>query len=119
MAGHVRTTLVPEIMTVSGGIRGAVKLYRLVKPVPSVLMANIVPLPELPKLYVVPYVVPYKVLLDSTKPFGKAPSLKLKLCRTVNPIPLVLRLKTVPAPKLPPFCAVPYRVLPDTTKPDG
>src|SRR5882672_9404598 len=41
-----------------------VKLYKAVKPEPSVLTANTVPAPELP-----PYVVvPYKVLPDKIKP---------------------------------------------------
>src|SRR5258708_7748565 len=99
-----------------GGIRSAVKLYRLVKPVPSVLRAKTIPLRP-PKSHdpPYPYVVPNKVLLDRTKSFGLAPSLQLKLCRTVNPVPLVLSLNTVPMPELPPPDAVPYSVLPDNT----
>ena len=52
-------------------IRAAVKLCRFVKPVPSVLTANTVPLPELP-----PTAVPYRVLPDKINPAcGWAPSL--------------------------------------------
>src|SRR5258708_21677769 len=40
----------------------AVKLYRLVKPVPSVLRANTVPLPPLPPACAVPYrLLPHKI----------------------------------------------------------
>src|SRR6266498_1144280 len=100
----------------------AVKLCRVLKPMPSVLRANTVPAPELP-----PYpVVPYRVLPDKIKPpNGLAPSLlvqgmpghAVKLCRLLKPVPSVLRANTVPAPELPPYPVVPYRVLPDKIKP--
>ena len=68
---------------------GPVKLCRFVKPTPSVSTANTVPLPELP-----PDAVPYRVLPDRISPAdGPAPSLKLKLCRVLKPVPLVLRAK--------------------------
>ena len=48
------------------------KLCRFVKPVPSVLTANTVPLPELPP----PTAVPYRVLPDKINPaYGLTPSL--------------------------------------------
>jgi len=92
-----------------------VKLCRFVKPVPSVLTANTVPLPELPPSLA----VPYRMLPDIIKPAsGLAPSLPLvKLCRFVKLEPSVLRANTVPLPPLPPCAAVPYRVLPDEIKP--
>src|SRR5262249_7935115 len=71
---------------------------RTVKPEPSVLILNIVPLPALPPSDA----VPYSVLPDSNKlPCGNAPSLLLKsrpemdgkLKRFVNPVPLVLTEK--------------------------
>ena len=50
----------------------AIKLCRFVKPVPSVLIPNTVPAPELPPSDV----VPYRVLPDIVKPpAGPAPSL--------------------------------------------
>src|SRR5689334_6350007 len=50
----------------------AVKLYKFVKPVPSVLTAKTVPLPELPPRFA----VPYRVLPDKINPaYGHAPSL--------------------------------------------
>src|ERR1035437_8458731 len=50
----------------------AVKPCRFVKPVPSVLTANTVPLPELPPRFA----DPYRVLPDKIKPLsGLAPSL--------------------------------------------
>src|SRR5437867_685649 len=60
----------------------SVKLWRVIKPVPSVLTANTVPALELPPKYV----VPYKVLPDKTNPArGKAPSLEpMKLYRFVK-----------------------------------
>src|SRR5205809_1096744 len=62
----------------------AVKLCRIVKPVPSVLMANTVPEPELPPICA----VPYSVLPDKTKSWGYCPFLPanvaVKLCRTVK-----------------------------------
>src|SRR5439155_17918939 len=91
----------------------AVKLCRVVKPVPSVLTANTVPLPELPPLPA----VPYRVLPDKITPAdGTAPSLlvkrgpepAVKLCRVVKPVPSVLTANTVPLPELPPSEAVPY-----------
>jgi len=67
---------------------------------------NTVPPPEPPP----PEAVPYSVLPDKTKSLipGPAPSLlvpadvAVKLCRTVNPVPSVLRANTVPLPKPPP-----------------
>ena len=90
----------------------AVKVCRVVKPVPLVLRANTVPLPDIPSD------VPYRVLPDKSKPCGTDPSVPfVKLCKVVNPVPLVLTLNTVPYPELPPFSVVPYRVLPDITNP--
>src|SRR5438477_533555 len=83
----------------------AVKLYRFVKPVPSVLTLNTVPLPELP-----PSAVPYRVLSDKSTPAnGLPPSLPpVKICRVVKPVPLVLTANTVPLPEPPPpLSAVP------------
>ena len=68
-----------------------VKLYKLVRPVPSAWRANTVPLPELPP----DRAVPYRVLPDKSvtnPPAGLAPSLlarvlgsvAVKLCRTVK-----------------------------------
>ena len=86
----------------------AVKLYRVVKPVPSVLTLNTVPSPELPPAHA----VPYRVLPDKIKSFGLPPSLPpAKLCRVVKPVPFVLTLNTVPQPVLPPPDVVPYRLL--------
>ena len=48
----------------------AVKLCRVVKPVPSVLTANTVPLPELPP----EYAVPYRVLPDKINPASRISS---------------------------------------------
>jgi hypothetical protein len=108
-----------------------VKSWSVAKPVPSVFTAKTVPNPPRPPSPA----VPYRVLPDKTKPdHGRAPSLfvglgipliKLiigpvaweKLCRTVKPVPFVLRLNTVPSPELPPWLAVPYRVLPDKISP--
>src|SRR5712691_7626157 len=57
------------------------KLYRFVKPVPSVLTVNTVPLPEVPPKYVAPYRAPAdRIKFDS----GEAPSLSVKLCRVVK-----------------------------------
>src|SRR2546428_294993 len=84
-----------------------IKVCRLVKPVPSVLIANTVPLPELPPKDA----VPYKALPTKIRPaIGCAPSLfvpsepevVVKLYRFVNPVPSVLREKMVPKPELPP-----------------
>src|SRR6266404_4346057 len=99
-----------------------VKLCRFVKPVPLVLMANSVPLPQLPPRFA----VPYRVLPDKTNPAtGLAPSVlvivepvkrgPVKLCRFVKPVPLVLMANTVPLPEVPPPLAVPDRVLPNNT----
>ena len=87
------------------------KLCRFVKPVPSVFTLNTVPLPELPPATA----VPYSVLLDkSNSATGLAPSLMpIKLCRFVKYVPPVLMANTVPLCALPPYLAVPYRVLPD------
>src|SRR6266581_975757 len=75
---------------------------------------NTVPLPALPPRYA----VPYRVLPDNTNPAtGLAPSLRLKLCRVVKPVPSVFRANTVPLPELLPDCAVPYKVLPDKINP--
>src|SRR6266478_461836 len=91
------------------------KLYRVVKSVPSALTRNTVPLPELPP----PPAVPYSVLPDETKQaYGLAPSLpSAKSYRAVKPVPLVLTENTVPKPQSPPHLAVPYKVLPDKIKP--
>ena len=87
-----------------------VKVYRLVKLVPSVLTANTVPLPELPPPKVVPYsVLPDKANWENTL----APSLLVekgageKICRLVKPVPLVFRANTVPELIPPPAFAVP------------
>src|ERR1035441_8455672 len=60
------------------------KLYRVVKPVPLVLMLNTVPPPKLPYSYV----VPYKLGPDKIKPpNAPAPSLTpLNLYRVVKPV---------------------------------
>ena len=73
-----------------------VKLYRFVKPEPSVLMANSVPLLEVPPAIV----VPYSVLPDRVNPAcGSEPSLPpVKLYRLVKNKPLVLTTNTVPLP---------------------
>src|ERR1039458_1662927 len=93
-------------------------------------MANTVPWPELPPNHV----VPYRVLPDKIKPpTGQAPSMlvllgggqtygilvAVKTCRTVKPVPSVLRANTVPLRFVPPQHAVPYKVLPDKTNPDS
>lgn len=94
----------------------AVNLCRFVKPVPSVLILNSVPLfatpPEL--------AVPYRILPDKNNPArGKVPSMTVKLCRFVKPVPSVLMANTVPAFKLPPPpYAVPYKVFPDKINPE-
>src|ERR1019366_9094116 len=91
-----------------------------VKPVPSVLRANTVPLPELPPPLPPLIVVPYRVLPDKINwpVYGQPPSLPpVKVCRVVKPVPLVLMANTVPQPELPPNCVIPYRVLPDTVNP--
>src|SRR6266478_3353451 len=91
---------------------------------PLVLTANTVPWPQLPP----PDAVPYRVSPDKSNPaYGLAPSLlvklgsepdvAVKLCRFVKPMPSVLTANTVPFPELPPWSAVPYRVLPDKINP--
>ena len=96
------------------------KLCKLVKPVPLVLTANTVPLPELPPIIAVPYsVLPTKI----KSACGPTPSLlvefesAVKLCTTVKPVPLVFMANTVPLFALPPLVVVPYRVLPDKINP--
>src|SRR2546428_5128542 len=98
--GAVDSLLVPPALEEL--VLRAVKLYRFVKPVPSVLTLNTVPLPELP-----PSAVPYRVLSDKRTPAnGLPPSLPpVKICRVVKPVPLVLTANTVPYLK--PFSAVP------------
>src|SRR5256885_14144163 len=80
-----------------------VKLYRFVKPVPSVFTLNTVPLPELPP----PAAVPYSVLPDKINPAsGLAPSSgPAKLCNVVKPVPSVLTANTVPPSEPPPSAA--------------
>ena len=53
----------------------AVKLCRVVKPLPSVLTANTVPLPEVPPSIVVPYNL---LLTKSSEAVGFEPSLLVK-----------------------------------------
>ena len=112
LAGHVKMTLAPERIIVSGGA--------LTGPNERL---NTVPQPELP-----PYpAVPYRVLPDKINPaLGPAPSLlvkggepylAVKLCRVEKPVPSVLTANTVPKPELPPYCAVPYSLLPDKINP--
>src|SRR5438093_136064 len=93
----------------------AVKLCRLVKPVPSVSTLNTVPLLELPP----PPAVPYRLLPDKINPPSSAtPSLKpVKLYSVVKPVPSVLTANTVPPSETPPSAVVPYRVLPDKINP--
>src|SRR5258707_6148 len=72
-------------------------MCRFLNSEPSVLTANTVPF-ELPPLTV----VPYNVLLNTTKPLhGVSPSLPLKMCRFVKPEPSVLTAKTVPLAQFP------------------
>ena len=73
-----------------------VKLYKLVKPEPSVLMANNVPLLEVPPAKV----VPYRVWPDKVNPAcGPEPSLPpVKLYRSVKTKVFVLTANTVPLP---------------------
>ena len=108
LASGLAPSLLVELVT-------AVKLYRFVKPVPLVLRANTVPLPQPPPVVAIPYrVLPDRINTDC----GRFPSLPpVKLYRFVKPLPLVLRANTVPLPERPPASAVPYRVLPDTTNP--
>src|SRR5438876_1023325 len=54
----------PPSLLVKSGKPDAVKLYRVVKAVPSVLTANTAPLSELPP----PVAVPYSVSPDKIKP---------------------------------------------------
>ena len=84
----------------------AVKLCKMVKPVPSVLILNITPSPELPPAKA----APYKVLPDMVNlATGEAPSLlkplesvAVKLCRFVKAVPSVLTANTVPLPEIVP-----------------
>ena len=93
----------------------AEKLYRFVKPEPSEVTANTVPWPKLPPRTV----VPYSVLPNQIKPAtGLAPSLMaVKVCRTAKPFPSVLTANAVPQLDIPPFCVVPYIVLPKSINP--
>ena len=66
--------------------------------------------------------VPYRVLPDRINPaYGSAkllPSLTMKVCRFIKPVPSVLTLNT--APPLggsPAYSVVPYKVLPDKINP--
>src|SRR5436190_15543118 len=63
--------------------------------------------------------VPYRVLSDKINSAdGLAPSLPpLKLYGVVKPEPSVLIAKTTPQLELPPYFAVPYKVLPDKINP--
>src|SRR5581483_954535 len=91
---------------------------RMVKPAPLVLTEKTVP-PFVPDPAV--WLVPNNVPPDNTRSqTGKVPSLSpLKECRTLNPVPLVVTLNTVPTPP-PPCAAVPYKFAPDSTRPaDG
>src|SRR5947208_669001 len=86
----------PSLLVAEGSTETVVKLCSFVKPVPLVLTANTVPLPEVPPRTA----VPYKVLPDKINPpNGRAPSLLVaegstetvvKLCSVVKPVPLVL-----------------------------
>src|SRR5581483_11497925 len=68
---------------------------------------NTVPLPKLPPKEV----VPYRMLPDKINPpFGLVPSLGVKLCRVLKPVPLVLTANTVPNPEPPPENVVPCSV---------
>src|SRR5207247_11403791 len=92
----------------------AVKVCSCVKPVPSVLMANSVPLLAMPPSSA----VPYRVLPDATNAAtGCAPSAVLKLYSGAKPVPSVLTLNTVPLPPVPPSAATPYSTLPNKIKP--
>src|SRR5262249_11835516 len=77
---------------------------------------NTVPDPSLP-----PYnATPYRMLPDAvndglTSPGGLAGG--GKLYRVAKPVPSGLSLNSVPEPELPPYAAVPYKVLPDNVKP--
>src|SRR6185369_9138908 len=70
----------PPIGAIPSVLPLAVKLCRVLKPVPSVLMANTVPLPEMSENFADQYgppaaATPYRVLPDKIKPSGAAPSL--------------------------------------------
>src|ERR1017187_223152 len=70
---------------------------------PGKVISTVKLLPFVLSLNTVPDVVPYNVLPDKIKlAAGLAPSLLVKLCRVVKPVPLVLMANTVPAPPLPP-----------------
>ena len=111
LVGHVKITFTPEEIMVSCGA--------LTDPNEKL---NTVPKPKLPPSSV----VPYSVVPDKINPAnGTVPSLlvklgpegAVKLCRFVKPVPLVLIANTAPLPELPPWFAVPYRVLPNNIKP--
>jgi len=99
LVGHVKMTLAFERIIANCGA------LTLTDPNERL---NTVPLAVL-----LPAVVPYRVSPDKINPaYGSAPPLPpVKLCRFVNPVPLVLMANTVPLPELPPTLAVPYRVL--------
>src|SRR6185503_5803200 len=96
---------------------------RFVNPEPSVFTLNTVPLPDLPPSSAVPYrVSPDKInrangRAPSLLVEGEGPAIGAKVCRILKPVPSVLTVKTVPAPKLPPSAAAPYSVLPDRIRP--
>ncbi len=85
--------------------RPPVKLYRFVKPVPSVLIAKMVPLFEAP----LPVVVPYRTLPDRSRvPAGPPPSLPpVKVYKVLKSEPSILMANTVPVAQFPPAVVVP------------
>ena len=99
-----------------------VKLYRFVKPVPSVLMANTVPLPPLPP----PFAVPYRVLPDKINPAADwlrrcwlhgegadgRENMQVRKARAIG-----VEGEHRASAKRAARAAVPYRVLPDKTNP--
>ena len=101
LAGHVKTTFVPERKMVSRGAPG-----------------NVTERPNTVPRFAVPsaLVVPYRVLPDKTNPArGTPPSVfvkvtgsgSVKLYRFVKSEPSVLMANTVPTPPTPPPFAVP------------
>jgi len=78
----------------------AVKLCRFVKPVPSVLTANTVPLPVLPPLVAVPYrccpINQFRMRQGTVIVGRNEPEAALNLWRFVKPVPFVLMANTVP-----------------------